>query len=389
MKKYSLDKFKEQKKSKRNTKLTIITIVLIFILILLALYMANSSFRSFVDTYILRKEITEENANSIIIDTENISLIYAYDKNLVLYTDGNINFYNSDAKQTANIELTLSKPIADSEKKFLVLGDYGAQKVCLVRDNELVWQKDIDGKISKISVNKEGYVAVSVTGTTYESIVMVYDPKGELLFSKYLSTYVLGIDISEDHKYIAIAETDNSKITPTTNIELVSIELATNNSEKATVNSYKTATNEYLSGIKFQGKNNLLCCFDSYVLKLNEKESQKVFEIKDNTAYTDVNMKNGFVHVDKETSSVFKSDYRLKINNGKSKEKVYIIEGNNKNVKSKGTKIALHLGTKVEFINENGLLEKKYKSTKEIKDVVVSDKIGAMIHKTKIDIIDL
>ncbi len=40
---------------------------------------------------------------------------------------------------------------------------------------------------------------------------MVYDPKGELLFSKYLSTYVLGIDISEDHKYIAIAETDNSK----------------------------------------------------------------------------------------------------------------------------------------------------------------------------------
>ena len=117
MKKYSLDKFKEQKKSKRNTKLTIITIVLIFILILLALYMANSSFRSFVDTYILRKEITEENANSIIIDTENISLIYAYDKNLVLYTDGNINFYNSDAKQTANIELTLSKPIADSEKK--------------------------------------------------------------------------------------------------------------------------------------------------------------------------------------------------------------------------------------------------------------------------------
>ncbi len=52
-----------------------------------------------------------------------------------------------------------------------------------------------------------------------------------------------------------------------------------------------------------------------------KKESQKVFEIKDNTAYTDVNMKNGFVHVDKETSSVFKSDYRLKINNGKSKEK--------------------------------------------------------------------
>lgn len=53
--------------------------------------------------------------------------------------------------------------------------------------------------------------------------------------------------MSEDHKYIAIAETDNSKISPTTKIELVSIELATNNSDNATVNSYETTTNEYLS----------------------------------------------------------------------------------------------------------------------------------------------
>lgn len=116
MKKYSLDKFKEQRKNKRTAKLTIITIVAISILVILALYMANSNFRSFVDTYILKKEISEENANSITIDTENVSLIYAYDKNLAIYTDGNINFYNSDAKQIANIEITLSKPIADSEK---------------------------------------------------------------------------------------------------------------------------------------------------------------------------------------------------------------------------------------------------------------------------------
>lgn len=391
MKKYSLDKFKEHRKNKKMTKLTIITTITIFVLIIVALYMANPGFRSFIDTYILRKEISEENANSIIIDTEKVSLIYAYDKNLAIYTDGNLHFYNSDAKQVANIEITLSKPIADSEKKYLVLGDYGSQKICLVRDNELVWQKDVDGKISKISVNREGYVAVSVTGTTHESIVMVYNPKGELLFSKYLSTYVLGIDISEDHKYIAIAGMDNTKISPTTKIELISMELATSNPEKATVSSYQAATNEYLSGIKFQNKKNLICCFDSYILKLSEKESKKIYEISEATAYADINMISGFVHVDKETSSVFKSDYRLKINNNdeKSKEKVYIIEGNIKNIKSKDNKIALHLGNKIEFINHNGWLEKRYKSSQEIKDVVLSNEIGVMIYKNKIDIIEL
>ena len=94
MKKYSLDKFKENRKNKEMKKLTIITTIAISVLILLALYMANSSFRSFIDTYILRKEISEENANSIIIDTEKASLIYAYDKNLVVYSDGNLNFYD-------------------------------------------------------------------------------------------------------------------------------------------------------------------------------------------------------------------------------------------------------------------------------------------------------
>lgn len=391
MKKYSLDKFKEHRKNKEMKKLTIITTITILVLIILALYMANPTFRSFIDTYILRKEISEENASTIIIDTEKASLIYAYDKNLAIYSDGNLHFYNSAAKQVANIEITLSKPIADSEKKYLVLGDYESQKICLIKDNELVWQKDVEGKISKISVNREGYVAVSVTGTTYESIVMVYNPKGELLFSKYISQYVLGIDISEDHKYIAIAEMENTKISPTTKIELISMELATSNSEKATVNSYQAQNNEYLSGIKFQNKKNLICCFDSYILKLNEKEKKKIYELSDNTAYTDINMLSGFIHVDKETSSVFKSDYRLKIssNDEKSKEKVYIIEGNIKNIKSKDKKIALHLGNKVEFVGANGWLDKKYKSSQEIKDVVLSNKIGVMIYKNKIDIIEL
>lgn len=389
MKKYSLEKFKEKRKNKKIAKLTIITLISICILVIVALYMANKNFRSFIDTYILRKEISEENANSITIDTEKLSLIYAYDNNLAIYTDGNINFYNSNAKQIANIEITLSKPIADSEKKYLALGDYESQKICLVKDNSLVWQKDIEGKVSKISVNQEGYMAVSVTGTTYESIVMLYNPKGELLFSKYLSTYVIGIDISQDHKYLAIAEIDNSKIAPSTKIELVSTDLAISNSENATVNTYQADTSEYLSGIKFQDKINLLCCFDQYILNLTEKETKKIYELSDLTAYVDINMESEFIRVDKEASSVFKSDYRLKINDISGKEKVYIIEGSLMDIKSKDNKIALNLGTEVLFINNKGWLEKKYISTQEVKDMVLSDKIGCIIYKTKIDIINL
>ena len=67
-------------KYKRMLKITIITLIAIVVLVFIALYMANKSFNSFIDTYILRKRISEKDVNSLTIDTDNLSLIYAYDK---------------------------------------------------------------------------------------------------------------------------------------------------------------------------------------------------------------------------------------------------------------------------------------------------------------------
>lgn len=389
MKKYSLEKFKERRKNRKVIKFTIITLIAIIILVFIALYMANKSFNSFIDTYILKKRISENDANSLTIDTDNLSLIYAYDKSLVVYSDGSINFYNTDAKQTGNIEMTLSKPIADSEDKYLALADYGLQKLCLIKSNSLVWQKDIEGKISKVSVNKQGYVAVSVTGTTYESIVMLFNENGDLLFSKYLSTYVIDVDISDDSKYIAIAEVDNSTILPVTKIEMVSVGLASTSSENATSNTYEAESNKLLTGMNFQSKNVLVCSFEDYVLKMTESSSDRLYEFSDLTAYLEVDSRKGFVRIDKEESSVFKSDYRLKITNENNSEKVYIIEGSIKSLVCKDNKIALNLGKEVQFIDNNGWLVKKFIGNQEVKSVLVSNKIGIIVFKDKISIVNL
>lgn len=389
MKKYSLDKFKERRKNRKMIKFTIITLIAIIILVFIALYMANKSFNSFIDTYILKKRISENDANSLTIDTDNLSLIYAYDKSLVVYSDGSINFYNTDAKQTGNIEMTLSKPIADSEDKYLALADYGLQKVCLIKSNSLVWQKDIEGKISKVSVNKQGYVAVSVTGTTYESIVMLFNENGDLLFSKYLSTYVIDVDISDDSRYIAIAEVDNSTILPVTKIEMVSVGLASTSSENATINTYEAESNKLLTGMNFQSKNVLVCSFEDYVLKMTDSSSDRLYEFSDLTAYLEVDSRKGFVRIDKEESSVFKSDYRLKITNENNSEKVYIIEGSIKSLVCKDNRIALNLGKEVQFIDNNGWLVKKFIGKQEVKSVLVSNKIGIIVFKDKISIVNL
>ena len=389
MKQYSLEKFKEKQKNRRMFKYSLIILIAVFILIITSLYIANKSFKSFIDTYILRREVRETNSNSISIDTDGLSLIYAYDKNIVTYTAGKVVFYDAHGKESGNIEIAFSKPIANSKEKYLVIGDSGAQKICLIGNNELIWQKDVEGKISKVSVNENGYVAVSTTGTTYESMVMIYNNKGELQFTKYISTYVLDAQISKDNKYIAMAEADNSKISPSSKVELISIDKAISDSENATLNTYQGETGEAITGIKFLDKGKVLCCFDSYIIRLDEKNAERIYDFSDLTAYIDVNMNNEFVRIDKEKSSVFKSDYRLKITNNNKTDKTFIIEGSLKSLKAKDKIVALNLGSEVVFLNNNAWMMKKYTSTQDVKDVVISNKLGLIIYGEKIDIIKL
>ena len=97
----------------------------------------------------------------------------------------------------------------------------------------------------------------------------------------------------------------------------------------------------------------------------------------------------GFARIDKEASSVFKSDYRLKIKKDNNSEKVYIIEGSLKSLKAQNNMMALNLGKEVQFINSNGWLVKKFVSSQEVKDVLVSKHLGIIVYKDKIAIVNL
>ena len=122
---------------------------------------------------------------------------------------------------------------------------------------------------------------------------------------------------------------------------------------------------------------------------MTESTCEKIYETTDLTAYVDIRMDNHFVKIDKESSSVFKSDYRLKIQKTEGKEKNYIIEGSIKSVKTTDKTISLNLGKEVQFISTNGWLKKKYKSNQEVTRVILSDEIGVMIYSDKINIINL
>ena len=96
-----------------------------------------------------------------------------------------------------------------SSEKYLVVAEKGGKNFCVIYENELLWSGSVEGSISEININSNGYVSVIVTNTTYKSVVIAYNNEGIELFKTYLSyTYALCSDISNNNRYLAIGEVD-------------------------------------------------------------------------------------------------------------------------------------------------------------------------------------
>lgn len=393
MKQYSLEKFKKFRKARKNLKVAIIIIIVSVIIVLLALYLANNEFRKFVDINILRKEINEDNAVQLKLDVEKLSFISVFNNKFLTVNGGVLTFYSERGKEEEKIDVILSNPISDSSNKYLILGDNGGNKLYLIKDKSIKWEKTVDGKISNVSVNKSGYVSVIVTDTRYESIIIVYDKNGNRLFNRYLSSsYAVDSDISKNSKYLAIAEVDYSGTSAQSKIKIISIEAAHNEKDKdnAIVYTYTGNAGEIVTKINYQEKDAVNCMFDSYIVRVKPNEHQIIYNNSENTLFTDINLNNEYVKIERESSQIFKSEYRMRIcNSNNSKEHLYALNENVKRLKADDDIIAILSRTNIEFISKRGWLKKRYIISRDVKDIVISKNLVAIIYKDRIDLISL
>lgn len=394
MKQYSFEKFKEVQKSKRNIRLTVIVLIISAVIVLSALYLANNDFRRFIDIHVLRKEISESSALHLNVDAEHLSFVGTFNNKIVTINSGVLTFYTSSGKEESKADVLLSNPISDSKEKYMALADKGGDKVYLINDRAIKWENTVEGQVSGISVNKNGYVCVIVTGTTYESEVVLYDKEGNKLFNFHLSsTFAIDCDISSDNKYVSIAEIDYSGVSIQSRAKILSTEAAKNGEgeENAIVYTYTGNAGDIATNINYQNKNVVLCQFDTYILKIsNNKDNEKIYEVTDATLFSDIGIKNGYVKVEREESNIFKSNYRLKIckSSGK-KENLYAVDGTVKKLVCSDDMIGVVSGTTVEFINTNGWLKKRYVGSREIRNVIIEKKIALIVYKDRVDVIEL
>lgn len=373
-------------------KLIVFTLLIAIVIATIIIYNKNEEFRNVFDKYVFRKEVKPDNLATIDLDTNKESNVFAYNKYIVILNQNSLEFYNRTGNKEQSLEVQISTPIFEGNDNYLYIAEKNGQRVYCIQNKNILWHKDVEGEIKDLTVNKNGYVSIVVAGVSCKNIVQIYDNTGKELFTRGLSTAsVIDTAISDNNKYLAIAEADFSGVLVQSTIEIISIENASKNSDDAVVYTYQPDSDNLVINIQYQ-KDNLVCMYDKFVEIIKNKNTTRAFEFNNETVlFADVNLNSKIIKIIKKSEGFFGKAFQMQIIDTNKINNVitYEIEQNPKNVYVNDNIICINIGTEVLFVDSNGWLIKRYKSSKEVQDVIFNSNIAGVISKGKIELISL
>lgn len=393
MKDFLANELHNRRKS-RIIKLTILIVLILIIItmfVLTCIYFNNINFRKWCDENIIDKEISQTNVKNITISKDENVQVFAYDKYICVLRKKTLEFYNRIGKKENTIEVDITNAEFSASGRYLAISEKNGQKFYLISGKEKIYENEIEGNISQISVNRNGYLSVVISNTSYKSVVDVFDKDGKEIFRTNLRTArVVDVSVSQDSKYLAIAEVDLSGIIIKSSIQIVSMELAQTNPEDAFINKYEASVGKLIMNIKYQEKNNLICMYNDSIDILVENENKEFIRYEEKKlAFVTIELNNRIILVEENSSGEYTSDTYMNILNPQNgKVKKYITSNVAKSIITSENKIAINFGTELHIINIEGILIKKYKSNAEINNVVMTDNLAAIVYSDKITIIN-
>lgn len=389
MKDYWIEPETKKINKKKLSIIIICSVIIITLAILIGIYINNKEAREWIDKNIFRKEVIQDNVTTIDLKEGQNNNIYAFNKYIGILNKNKFDIYANTGNKEKELEMQISNPLFNSANRFLIVGENKGQKVYLIEDKEIVWDTEIEGNIAQVHVNKNGYVAIVIVDTSYyKTVIAMYDPKGKEMFKKYLSTSrTADVDISNDNKYLAIAEVDTSGTMIQSNVRIISINDPANEQDE----TYQGESNKLITNIKYQDKNKLVCMYTDCIHVIEDKQDKPIINNGNKkVTFQSVELTNHFISIEESSSGLFTADSVVKIVNAENKnEKEYTINSSIKEISTYGNIIALNLGTEVEFINTGGWLVKRYIANQEITQIAVSDNIASIIYRDKIEIVNL
>ncbi len=384
---------KPKKTNNNKIKIIVTAVIATIIVLMIILYSTVTPVRKFFDKYIFRKIVSEEKLVSIQLDYDSNVNIIGYNKYICVLAENKLKQYQSSGNLANEIKLEVSNPIYNVNNRYLVIAEKGSSKFYLVADNKISWEKEVDGNISKVDVNRNGYVTVILTGTAYKSVIVTYDAKGNELFKTFISrNMALDATVSSDNQSMAFAEIDTSGTQIQTTIKIISIEKAKANEDYITF-TYSAPSNSLITNIEYQNKNKLICIYDDSIHVIENNQDQEIIKLQEDDKkinQADIRLTNYVYRTVEKSTGLFQADTAIEMMNIDSKkETVYTVEGVVKNIYCYDNILAVSLGQEVEFFNTSGWLIKKYSSSQDVQGIVITNGVAGIVYRDKLEFINL
>lgn len=375
----------ERQTLNRKKLIVLIVIVVFAILLLIAgiVYEKNTSVRIFLDKYVFFKEKYENDLPKIAITSSSDINTYAYKGDVLILKNNLLTAYNSNGNKEYELDIEISEPIFETAGDYLCIGEKNGNKLYMISNKNINWQKKLEGTIEDITLNSNGYVSVATTGTIYKAVIETFDNAGELLFTDFLSsTYVIDMSLSPDNKKLAIAEANFSGIMIQSNIKEISIEKAKNGDTESIEYKQTNTNGDLIVNIKYLNKNELACIYDNHIEVIKDGTSTNISDFsKEETLFADLN--NKIIKIIKQDSKIY-----LKVITNEEHTKEYEITEPKEIVVSDEV-TAINLGSEVLFYNNSGWLIKRYYASQEINKIVLSDSLAGIVYNDKIELVSL
>ena len=378
---------------KKLIVLIIVVLVIWFFASVFATYLMDENFRKFMDINVFMKNMEDEDVVTVEIGNVNEDNIFAYSNYVAVIKDNVLTTYNSNGKEAAKLNVEVSSPIIDTNEDYAVIAERNGQALYSVYRNEVLWNRNVEGNISRINVNSNGYVSIVVTGTSYKSVIILYDKNGNEIFKTYLSsTIVVDTDVSEDNKYLSFAEINMSGTLIQSNIKRISIDKAKDSPSDSIVHKYSAEADRLIVDIKYQNKK-LVCMYDDSIHVIDNENDKKIVDFNENSKniiFSDINLRSYVVDISEKSSGMFGGKTTVTLTNSQNeKQNFYNIDGTAKELYCSEDRVGINLGNEVHFIDMNGWLVKKYTSGKDVKKIVVGGSIAGIVQKDRIKILNL
>lgn len=255
-----------------------------------------------------------------------------------------------------------------------------------------MWENTVEGTISRINVNENGYVSVIIQNTIYKSVIIYYDNSGKEVFTTYISTNLaVCTDISKDNKYLAIGEVDYTGTLLKSYVKIISVEKAKTSPDDSIIYTYESNSGDFILNINYESKDTAVCMFNKYVQTVSPTKDERIFEISKNDLFVDVNLDSKVIYIDKQLSGLFSYEYELYLKSAVgNSEKLYILNNElPKSVSVSSNYVVLNFGNQIEVVNSNGWLVKRFSGTEQINSIVIGDSIVGVVYKNRVEIIKL